>query len=106
MDGVLVETAWTLRGKKYQLQKDAIATVIQALFEESNLRFENASAVWMALSDYRDAKPVKGKTADFPDALILTKSNAIATGAQQTFLGLYTFDTAAQALPGAKLPNP
>jgi predicted nucleic-acid-binding protein len=103
-DVVLVETVWTLKGKKYQLAKDEIASVILALFEEPNLRFENGAAVWMALSDYRDARPVKGKTADFPDALILNKAKAFAAAGQQTFRGLYTFDTAAQALPGAKSP--
>jgi predicted nucleic-acid-binding protein len=105
-DVVLVETVWTLKGKKYQLPKDEIAAVIQALFEEPNLRFENGSAVWMALCNYREARPVKGKTADFPDALILNKAKAIAAGNQQTFRGLYTFDQAAQVLPGAKSPKP
>jgi predicted nucleic-acid-binding protein len=103
-DVVLVETVWTLRGKKYQLPHDEIAAVIQALFEEPNMRFENGSAVWMALCDYRDARPVKGKTADFPDALILNKAKALTAAGQQSFRGLYTFDTAAQALPGAKSP--
>ncbi len=49
---------------------------------------------------------VKGKTADFPDALILNKAKALAASAQPTFRGLDTFDSAAQALPGAKSPYP
>jgi predicted nucleic-acid-binding protein len=105
-DVVLAETIWTLKGKKYQLKRDEISTVIQALFEEPNLRFENGAAVWLALNDYRDAKPIKGKSADFPDALILNKAKATAAASQQTFRGLYTFDQAAQTLPGTKAPQP
>jgi len=40
-DVVLVETIWTLKGKKYQLNKTDLVTVIQALFKEPNIRFEN-----------------------------------------------------------------
>jgi len=32
-DVVLVETIWTLKGKKYQLNKTDLVTVIQALFK-------------------------------------------------------------------------
>jgi len=55
-DVVLVETIWTLRGKKYQLKKPDLVTVIQALFQEPNIRFEDGQAVWLALTDYRNAK--------------------------------------------------
>lgn len=104
-DVVLVETLWTLRGKKYQLKKDELATVIESLFEEPNLRFENSQVVWMALSDYRNSKAANGKTADFSDALIINKAKFIAAATHQNFLGTYTFDKAAQALPGARAPK-
>lgn len=103
-DVVLVETIWTLRGKKYQLNKDELVAVIQSLFQEPNIRFEGGQAVWVALTDYRNAKPVKGKEADFADALIINKAKQVASKEKKLFEGSYTFDLAAQALPGAKAP--
>lgn len=103
-DVVLVETIWTLRGKKYQLNKDELVAVLQALFQEPNIRFEDGQAVWVALTDYRNAKPVKGKEADFADALIINKSMQIASKEKKVFEGSYTFDLAAQTLPGSKAP--
>ncbi len=103
-DVVLVETIWTLRGKKYQLNKDELVTVIQSLFQEPNLRFEDGQAVWLALTDYRNAEAVKGKEADFADALIVNKSQQVASKENKPFEGSYTFDLAAQTLPGAKAP--
>ncbi|MEJ1343162.1 MAG: type II toxin-antitoxin system VapC family toxin [Candidatus Sedimenticola sp. (ex Thyasira tokunagai)] len=104
-DVVLVETLWTLKGKKYKLNKDKLLTVIQALFQESNVRFENGQVVWMALNDYRKAKPVKGKNADFADALIINKAKDTANKLNEKFEGSYTFDLAAQMLAGAKVPR-
>lgn len=100
-DTVLVETLWTLKGKKYQLKKPDLITVIQALFEEPGIRFENGQVVWLALNDYSKAKAVRGKQADFADTLIINKAKAIITGQGNGFDGLNTFDAAAQALPGA-----
>ena len=78
-DVVLVEIIWTLKGKKYQLNKTDLIAVIQALFKEPNIRFENGQVIWMALNDYRNAQPINGKLADFSDALILNKAKFIAT---------------------------
>ena len=103
-DVVLVETYWTLRGKKYQLKKPDLITVIQALFKEPNIRFENNQVVWVALHDYRNTKAVSGKEADFPDALILNKAKSIAAEQTGNLSGFYTFDKAAQLLPGAQTP--
>ena len=103
-DAVLVETIWTLRGKKYQLSKSDLVGVVQALFQESNIRFENGQVVWLALNDYRNAKPVKGKEADFADALIVNKARYVADNQGYSFGGVYTFDRAAQKIPGAKAP--
>ena len=103
-DAVLVETIWTLRGKKYQLRKPDLIGVVQALFQESNIRFENGQVVWLALNDYRNAKPVKGKESDFADALIVNKARYIADNQGYSFGGVYTFDRAAQKIPGAKAP--
>lgn len=104
-DVVLVETLWTLKGKKYQLGKTRLIGVVQALFEEINIRFEDGQVVWMALNDYRKAKSVRGKGADFADALIVNKAKFTANSRNASFNGVYTFDKAAQALPGAKVPT-
>ena len=56
-DVVLVETLWTLKGKKYKLDKTAMIDVLNSLLEEPNIFFEDRQTVWRALNDYR-----KGKT--------------------------------------------
>lgn len=98
-DVVLAETLWTLSGKKYRLNKDQLAGVVHALFEEPNVRFEDGSAVWMALSDY-----LESDGADFADALIINKARAVAKAQGGPFSGSYTFDKAAQKLQGARTP--
>jgi predicted nucleic-acid-binding protein len=103
-DVVLVETICTLTGKKYQLKKPDLVVVLLALFKEQNIRFENGQVVWMALNDYRQSKSVGGRTAGFPDALIVNKALFLAGNQSVEFGGLYTFDIAAQQLPGTKAP--
>ncbi|NJN47113.1 MAG: type II toxin-antitoxin system VapC family toxin [Candidatus Competibacteraceae bacterium] len=100
-DIVLVETIWTLQGKKYRLQKPDLVSVIQALFAEPNIRFENSEIVWLALNTYQEAKRVARKDADFADALIITKARYVIGEQGESFNGVYTFDKAAQDLPGA-----
>jgi predicted nucleic-acid-binding protein len=107
-DVVLAETLWTLKGKKYRLDKTALAQVVNSLFEEPNVVFEDGQTVWRALHDYRQARPVKvgrkWKTADFPDALIVNKARSHATEKTETLEGVYTFDIAAQKIPGTLKP--
>ena len=103
-DIVLVETIWALRGTKYQLKKSDLTPVIQSLFEEPNIRFENSQVVWLALNNYQDAKPVRGKEADFSDALIVAKARHLIREQHETFNGVFTFDKAAQVLPDTKAP--
>ena len=98
-DVVLAETLWTLSGRKYRLNKDQVAAVVHALFEEPNIRFEDGSAVWMALNDY-----LESDGADFADALIINKARAVAKAQGGPFSGSYTFDKAAQKLQGARTP--
>ena len=52
-DAVLVETVWTLAGKRYKLDKDDICQVISHLFEEPTLCFEDNQTVWRALTVLR-----------------------------------------------------
>jgi predicted nucleic-acid-binding protein len=107
-DIVLVETVWTLTGKKYQLDKDNVLVLLNSLLEEPNLFFEDGQTVWRAINDYRQAKPIKvgGKqnAASFPDALIVNKGKFCFAQKRESFGGVYTFDTAAQQLPGTKYP--
>lgn len=99
-DVVLVETIWTLRGAKYQLSKPELIDVIKALFQEPNIRFEDGQATWTALDQYR-----KSTGADFADALIVNKAKLTASKLGEAFGGSYTFDKAAQKLPGSKEPE-
>ncbi len=104
-DVVLVEMLWTLRGRKYGLDKDALITVLEALFEEPNICFEDDQVIWAALNDYRESMAIRGRTADFADALVIRKARYTAKRRNTRFDGVYTFDLAAQALPGAKSPG-
>ena len=101
---VLVETIWTLTGKKYRLAADAVSAVVQALLEEPSLVFEDPHVVWRALSDFRLANAEAGAGAGFPDALILNVGKAAARSMAATFDGFHTFDSAAQGLPGGRQP--
>lgn len=107
-DVVLAEAIWTLKGKRYDLEKESIINVIHSLFEEPNIRFESGQVVWRAVNDYKNAKPIKSggkrKEADFPDALVVNKSLHTASMWDVDFNGVYTFDVAAQGLPGTKKP--
>ncbi|MBD2859421.1 type II toxin-antitoxin system VapC family toxin [Spongiibacter sp. KMU-158] len=99
-DVVLVETIWTLKGAKYQLDKPELVEVIRRLFQEPNLRFEDGQVTWLALDQYR-----KSNGVDFADALIVNKAKSTANRLGSVFKGSYTFDKAAQKLPGAKAPR-
>lgn len=104
-DVVLVETLWTLKGKKYQLAREQISDVIHALFAEARFIFENSQIVWCALRDFIQVEAVKvngkNKFADFSDALIANKAMSM----QSSNSGLYTFDIAAQQLPHCLSPT-
>jgi len=105
-DVVLVEMVWTLRGKRYKLSKMEIIKVIDKLFEEKNIHFENAQVLWQALADYKKAHTIKSgvnsKTADFAGSLILNKAKYLAKIKLEEFEGFYTFDLAAQNLSGTR----
>lgn len=106
-DIVLVETLWTLKGKKYRLKKQEMAAVVSALFEEANIHFEHAPAVWSALTAFQAGKTQGGKHPDFSDALIIEKAKQASSKTSVTFKGMATFDKAALRLadtfdPGGK----
>ncbi len=107
-DIVLMETIWTLKGKKYNLDKESIIKVINTLFAEPNIIFEDGQTVWRALNDYKQAETIKvgnkRKEADFPDALIINKALYVANTLNESLDGVYTFDFALQTLPGTRKP--
>ena len=107
-DIVLTETIWTLKGKKYNLDKESIIEFINTLFSEPNIIFEDGQTVWRALNDYKQAKTIKvgnkRKEADFPDALIINKALYVANTLNETLDGVYTFDLALQTLPRTRKP--
>ena len=107
-DIVLVETIWVLTGRRYKLDREAVARVINALFAEPNIVFEDGQTVWRALNDYINAQPVKAggkkKYADFPDALLVNKARYQAQEWHKPLTGIYTFDTAARELHGTFSP--
>ena len=102
-DVVLVETVWTLAGRRYRLAKAELVAVLERLFSEPNIRFENDQVVWRALQAYRSAAPAdearSAKGAGFADALIVFKALRVASDAGEGLNGVYTFDTAMQRLP-------
>jgi predicted nucleic-acid-binding protein len=103
-----METIWTLKGKRYGLSKEQIVDVIHALFAEPNIKFEDGYAVWAALKDFMNAKPIKtgGKTkqADFPDALIVNKAKRYGQVNKTEISTVYTFDKTALEIDETKEP--
>lgn len=103
---VLTEMIWALKGKKYKLQKPELIFVVEQLFKEPGVIFEDGQTVWNALNHYRETPEVKvgvkKKNVDFADVLILEKSKYISARKHDSFDGLYTFDVAAQGLKGTK----
>jgi predicted nucleic-acid-binding protein len=108
-DIVLAETIWTLKGKRYSIDKAGIVAVVTSLLKEPNIVFENTQAVWSALNDFIEAKPVMTssgvKSADFTDALIVNKSKETAKLQSEMIKAVYTFDQGALELPGTKSPK-
>ena len=76
---------------------------------EPNLVFEDSLAVWAALKDFTNAKPIKagGKTkqADFPDALVINKAKRHAQRNKLNLTSVFTFDKAAQEIEGMIEPH-
>jgi predicted nucleic-acid-binding protein len=111
-DVVLAETVWTLKGRRYKLDRSGICKVINALFAEPSIRFEDNQVVWRALNDFvgatglPDAPKNKGKqtSIDFADALIVNKARWCAGQAGGALEAVCTFDGDAVKLAGVKRP--
>lgn len=107
-DVVLVESLWVLKGKKYNLGKETQLQVIEQLFKEPNIVFEDGQTVWRALHTLRGTTPIKvgakKKDADFADALVLEKARYHCEQKECVFDGVYSFDVAAQQMEDIKKP--
>ena len=109
-DVVLVETVWTLSGRKYRLTKPELVAVLERLFSEPNIRFEDDRVVWRALQAYRGAASAEegeaglANGAGFADALIVYKALKTASEAREALNAVYTFDAAMQRLRHAAPP--
>jgi len=101
---VLAETLWTLCGEKYKATQSNVISTIQVLFEEPKIVFEDPQTVWQTLDDYVNANARNLKKLDFQDALILNFAKKFALQRAEGLSGFYTFDKAAQRLPGAMAP--
>ncbi len=107
-DVVLVETIWTLSGRKYGLPKAQLVAVLERLFSEPGIRFEDDQVVWRALHAYR-SDGAAGETGSagrvgFADALIVFKALRTAATDGELLEGVYTFDAAMQRLPHVAAP--
>ena len=109
-DIVLVETLWTLLGKKYQASREDIVTLIRSLITEPTIKFENPQAIWAAFSDFQEKRPQydadgrKLKSPDFADALIINKAKLAAKQANEHSIAVYTFDSGALRITGTCQP--
>ena len=107
-DVVLAETIWTLKGKRYRASKDDLVAMVMGLLEEPNIVFESRQAVWSAVNDYIEAPPVRtpdgARTADLAGALVVNKAKITAQRRGEHYGGTYTYDKAALALEGTKVP--
>ena len=102
---VLVETVWTLKGKKYKQTPEQIDNVITALFEEASIVLQDEDLVWRALVDYRAYAVERKLKVDFPDSLIFHVGKDAAEQHGEKFDGFYTFDiNARRAFREAKTP--
>lgn len=110
-DIVLVESIWTLSGKKYRASRDDIIKLVSDLLGEPNIVFENTQAIWVALNDFRveysqttdDGR--KLKLPDFPDVLIINKARQTAKQWGESLEAVYSFDTGALKVAGVQVPT-
>lgn len=106
-DVVLAEAVWTLTGRKYSLSARDLVGVLERLFGEPNVRFEDDQVVWRALQAYRNVAAGDGESnvrIGFADALVVSKAERVASAVGETLNGVYTFDKAMQQLPGIVSP--
>ena len=103
-DVVLVETVWTLTGKRYGLDKASVCDLVRSLMGDGAFVFESSQVIWSSLCDYNESKPVRGKALDFSDSLIVNKAKFTAENKGFSLSRFYSFDKAVGQLKSAKKP--
>lgn len=109
-DIVLIETIWTISGKKYQAKRSDIIKLVNDLLSEPKISFENPQVVWAALCEYSKNRPIKNKTGeklklpDFTDAMIIAKVKQIAKQWGENLDAVYSFDNGALRIAGTQEP--
>lgn len=109
-DIVLIETIWTLLGKKYQASRDDIIKLVNDLLSERAIKFESPQAIWAALCDFQEERPLYDETGkklripDFADALIIHKARWVVKQADDGLTAIYTFDSGALRIAGTERP--
>ncbi|MDH5546191.1 MAG: type II toxin-antitoxin system VapC family toxin [Gammaproteobacteria bacterium] len=107
-DIVLVETLWTLKGRKYCLDRKSILLVVEQLFKEPNIVFEDSNAVWQTLQTLTNTELTsankKNREMDFSDVLIVEKAKRVCVRKGDEYYATYSFDQALQQLDGVMSP--
>ncbi len=109
-DVVLVETVWTVLGKKYQARRDDIINMVSGLLGEPTIVFENPQVVWAALSEFRAERPTHDETGrklqlpDFADTLIIYKARQTAKQGGEALEAVFSFDRGALRVRGTRRP--
>lgn len=103
-DIVLTETIWTLTGKRYGADKEAVCRVVRGLLSDNAFQFEDIQVVWTALCAFEKSATVRGKALDFADSLIVAKAHAVLHEHGETEPMVYSFDKAVHQLDGAVAP--
>lgn len=101
-DVVVVETIWTLMGKRYSIDKTGICAIVRSLVGDGGFVFEDSQVIWAALRDYEESRTIRGKSLDFADAVIANKAHYCATAKGVELSGFYSFDKATEQLGGSK----
>lgn len=101
-DVVLTEAIWTLTGKRYSADKDAICRVVRGLLGDNAFLFEDIQVVWTALRAFESAVVVRGKALDFADSLIVAKAHAVLQQHGVKAPMVFSFDKAVHQLEGAE----
>lgn len=101
-DVALVETVWTLTGKRCRATRKDVTRGLQKLMAEPGIIFEHRGAVWRALRVYvLQAHDGFG----FVDALLVFKSMAVIAAAGAIPSAIYSYDKVAQKLPLVQRPR-
>ena len=108
-DIVPAEAVWTLAGPKYRMPRAELAAILERLFGEPNIRFEDDRVVWRAVRAYKSAAPEgragSGRGAGCTDALIVFKALQAASDAGEALGGVYIFDGTMQRIWQRKSPS-